>query len=254
MNPARAPRHPVAIDKETVHIGTANELMVALDVLQGRHDREALEQLRPHLADILADAEGFISVIKSLSPADQTFLIESVGTRLAGIMEDAAHLRDLLAAMADVEVEETLLQTLGRAGLRALIHTPEELAGALEWVYGQCDRLFLELLGPDHVRRLCRQAGDLSAVLRRLEPALQESLLEGLGWERVAGMPRDAHDLAALLRALPPAAGKRLLAEFTRERLADLIANPDDWEYLYRRLEPDEADAVVRLLGIEPRA
>ena len=254
MNPTAIPRHPVVIDEETVLVGTANELMVALDVLQGRHDREALEQLRPHLADVIANAEGFLSVIKSLSPADQSFLNECIGARLAGILENAAHLRELLAAMAHAEVEEALLRTLGRTGLRALIHTPEELAGALEWVYGQCDKLLLELLGLDHVRRLCRQAGDLSAVLRSLDSALQESLLEELGWARVAQLPRDAHDLAALMRALPPAASKRLLAQLSRERLIELIGNVDDWDYLYQRLEPDEAGAVVRLLGAGSRA
>ena len=41
-------RYPVTIDQETVQIGSASELAVALDVLQGQHDRAVLTQLQPH--------------------------------------------------------------------------------------------------------------------------------------------------------------------------------------------------------------
>jgi hypothetical protein len=62
--------HSITIDGETTSIATARELMVALDVLQGQHDREVLEQLSPHLADIVADGAGLYAVLKVLSPAD----------------------------------------------------------------------------------------------------------------------------------------------------------------------------------------
>jgi hypothetical protein len=52
MDPSRIKRYPVTIDGETASIGTANELAVALDVLQGQYDRAVLEQLGPALAYI----------------------------------------------------------------------------------------------------------------------------------------------------------------------------------------------------------
>ena len=39
--------------------------------------------------------------MKSLSPEDQVFLIQALQGNLAGIMQDAAHLRDLLATLAE---------------------------------------------------------------------------------------------------------------------------------------------------------
>ncbi len=66
-------RYPVTIDGETVTIGTAKELSVVLDVLQGQHDRVVLEQLAPNLADIVDSPLGFSTILKSLEPADRSF-------------------------------------------------------------------------------------------------------------------------------------------------------------------------------------
>jgi hypothetical protein len=116
-------RYPITIDGETAQIGTANELAVALDVLQGQFDREALLQLRPHLAKIIAHASGLLIVMKSLSVENQLFLIASIGPDLAGVIQSAARLRDILATLAEQQVEEALLNTLGRAGLQRLMMT-----------------------------------------------------------------------------------------------------------------------------------
>jgi hypothetical protein len=54
-----------------------------------------------------------------------------------------------------------------------------------------------------------------------------------------------------LLRALPAAVSERLLKHYGREKLARLIGNSRDWKYLYQRLEPEEADFITHLLGLE---
>jgi hypothetical protein len=51
--------------------------------------------------------------MKSLSADDQVFLIQALQGNLAGIMQDASHLRDLLATLAEEKVEIALLQSLG---------------------------------------------------------------------------------------------------------------------------------------------
>ena len=86
-------RYPITIDQETVQIGTAAELAVALDVLQGQFDRVVLTQLQPHLATIIAQASQLFTVMKSLSVDDQVYLIQALNGNLAGIMQDASHLR-----------------------------------------------------------------------------------------------------------------------------------------------------------------
>ncbi len=241
-------RYSIMIDGETAEIGSAAELAVALDVLKGQRDHEILEQLHTHLAEIVTTPSGLMQVLKSLSPGDQIFLLEALGPRLGGVLQNAGWLRDMLASMSDLQVEECLLRGLGESGLRGLILTAEELGEVMEWVYGQCDALLLDLLGLDYVRRLCRQANDLSAILHGLDHGLQERLLEYLGWAYVETLVTDGPGLASLLRSLPFASSRRLLAHFDAAQLKALIGNAEDWAYLYQRLDPTEADLVVKTL------
>jgi hypothetical protein len=251
MGKATITRFPLTIDGQTVQIGTANELALALDVLQGQHDRAALEQLAPHLAAIVSNAAGFMLVMRSLTEVDQIFLIQAIGPDLTKVMQDARHLRDQLAVMALEGVEAELLRTLDGDGLRRLILTGEELAEALEWVYGQCDALLLDLLGIDTLRKLCRHACDLSAILHNLDHERQEKLVEELGWPFVVDLVRDGRDLAGLVRALPPTGSERLLGHFSPQRLVEIIGNERDWAYLCQRLEPAEADFLFGMLKIQ---
>lgn len=250
MNTTTIPRYPVTIAGETAHIGTAAELAVALDVLHGRHDREVLEQLRPHLADVISTPSGLLLVVRSLAPPDRMFLFEALGGRTAGLLKEARYLRDLLATLAHLEVEQCLLNVLGTAGLRALILTAEHLAEVLEWVYGECDRQVFELLGADYIRGLVHNCDELALILNSMDRHLQGALLDLLGWDEVVRLVTDGRDLAMLMRALPSDGGARLLAHFSGAGLAALINNAADWTYLWQRLEPAEADALLSRLEV----
>jgi hypothetical protein len=245
------PRFPITIENETVEIGSAAELAMALDVLQGQYDREVLVQLRSHLHQIILQAKDFQMVMKSLSSEDQIFLIETLGPGLAGILKEARYLREQLAMLADIRVEEALLSTLGGTGLRSVIVTMAELAEVLEWVYGQCDELALDLFGTDHIRRLCQDASDLGDLLYSLDHALQEKLAEQLGWEFCLGLVHSGRGLACLLRALPAASSERLLQHYTARQLRKIIGNAHEWADLYRRLEPAEADYIAKTLDLD---
>src|SRR3989304_3240243 len=98
--------YPVPAEGDTVHVGTAGELAVVLDVLQGQHDRLVLEQLGPHLADVIAGPVGLLGTLKSLAPTDQIFLVEALGPRLGELVQSAGRLRDVLATLAEPAVEE----------------------------------------------------------------------------------------------------------------------------------------------------
>ncbi|MBI5301605.1 MAG: hypothetical protein HY868_05665 [Chloroflexi bacterium] len=243
-------RYPVTIDGETTHIGTAGELAIALDVLQGQRDRDVLAQLRIHLADIMGGPQGFARTLTSLSPDDQIFLIDAIGARLAGVIREARFLRDIFATMAVVAVERKMLTTLGGDGLRALVPTAEELAEILEWLYGECDQQAIELIGTPHLRRVMRHALDLAVVLNALDANGKRDLLDRIGWANASALLRDGIDLALLLRALPTDLSARLLGEMTRERIVALIGNPRDWEYLWQRLEPAEGKLLAEKLGV----
>ncbi len=254
MNTLQIPRYPVTIDGDTAQIGTANELVIALDVLHGQRDRAVLEQIRPHLADIIGGPAGFANVMRSLEPADQIYLIDALGARLADILQEPRFLRDLFATMAVVEVEQRLLNVLGTSGLRALIVTAAELGQVLEWIYGQCDRQLIDLLGAIYLRDIIRSGSELGLVLTSLDEAGQLDLIEKLGWQRAVEMIDDGRDLALLLRALPASLSQQLLEHFSREQLVDLIGNKHDWAYLYDRLEPAEAENLLTKLGAKQNA
>ncbi len=243
------PGYPVTIDGETAQIGTAAELVVALDVLQGQHDRQVLAQLAPHLAEIIAQPEGLTNTFRVLVPDDRLYLIEALGPRLAGLVQSASALRDILAMLAETAVEEALLKAIGGDALRNLLATPEEAADVFEWIYGDCDRLLLELLGVDHLRTLFQSGYDLSLLLHALEAPAQELLLARLTWERVVALVRDRRDLAHLLRALPPQMSERLLAHFSPEQLRPLVGNERGWRYLQGYLQPEELAYLTDLLG-----
>jgi hypothetical protein len=242
-------RYPVRIEGQEVQIGTANELAIALDVLQGQYDRETLQQLQDHLAEIIAHASGFITVIRSLSVDDQIFLTQAIGSGLVNVIQTASRLRDILAIVADAHVKQAILSTLGSSGLRRLLMTGEELAEVLEWVYGKQDELLLDLLGEKDIRRLCRHADSLSAVLHNIDFDLQARLLEQLGWPFILNLVQDGRDLAYLLRSLPPQNSEKLLNHFSGPRLVELIGSADEWAYLYQRLEPAEANFLLNLLN-----
>ncbi len=247
-------RFPIEVDGETATIGSAAELAVTLDVLQGQHDRLVLEQLRPHLPAVIGNPLGLLATFRSLEPADQMYLVEALGTNLAELIGGAGRLRDLLAVLADATVEESLLRTLGRAGLRRLVLTAAELSEVLQWIYGSNDGLVLKLLGGEYVEGLLRSSRDLSLVLHSLDEATQTQLIEGLGWPKVRALSRNGHDLAQLLRALPGSLGVQLLSQYSGEQLVSLIGNERDWDYLCRRLEGDEAATLYRILGVRADA
>jgi hypothetical protein len=242
-------QYPITIEGETASIGTAGELVVALDVLQGQHDRAVLEQLAPHLSEIIADASGLYWTLKELSVEDQLYLFDALGPCLVDVIGRASALRDLLATMAHEEVEERMLKALGAEGLHALIGTAEELAGVLEWVYGDCDRLVLDLVGAPFLRRLFPSGYGLSLALHALDHDRQQDLVEMLGWEQVEALVHDRRDLAHLLRALPGDLSTRLLKGFTKAQLWDLARDERGRRYLYQYLEAEEATYLDKAMG-----
>ncbi|MHB0857883.1 MAG: hypothetical protein ACYC5M_09965 [Anaerolineae bacterium] len=248
------PRYPLTIDGDTWEVGTAAELAVALDVLQGRHDRDVLEQLAPHLPAIVVAPGDLMALFRGLAPPDRVFLIESLSSHLADILGSAGALRDLLATLAEVEVEECLLTTLSAEGLAQLVQSAADLAEVLEWVYGACDRQVLDLLGLPRLRGLLADGSDLSVVLHSLSPAHQAWLLDALGWEQVAALVLTRRDLTLLLRALPGDLSRRLLDHLPGPRLADLIGNPRGWDYLCARLEAGEIAELARRIEEVPHA
>jgi hypothetical protein len=234
-------RYPITVEGDTALIGSAAELVVALDVLQGHHDTMVLRQLSPHLPEVLAGPEGLYAALRALSPDDQLVLIDALGPRLVDVVQSAPALRDILATLAEGRVEERVVSTLGGEGLRTLIGLPEELAEVLEWVYGVCDRLVLDLLGVEYLKGLFQSGYELSLVLHALNPVRQGELVELLGWGHVSSLVRNRRDLAHLLRALPSDLSSRLLDPLTGAQLRALIRNDRDWRYLHQTLEVREA-------------
>ena len=243
-------QYSITVEGETALIHSAAELVVALDVLQGQHDRVVLEQLRPYLAEIVGSAQELYTVLRVLTPEDQIYLVDALGPNLTRIVGTASALRDILATLAETEVEERLLSAIGAEGLYTLIGSAEELAEVLEWVYGDCDQLALQLLGPAFLKRLLTSGYELSLVLHALNHARQQELIDTLGWEHVLSGVRNRRDLAYLLRALPGEISARLLAHLTKDQLWELVRDDRGWHDLRNRLEVDEVAYLAKLLEV----
>jgi hypothetical protein len=242
--------YTISIEGETASIRTAAELVAALDVLQGQHDRLVLQQLRPHLAEILGGPRGFYAVLKVLVPEDQSYLIDALGPRLMSTVQKATALRDILVTLSETKVEDRLIETLGSEGLRTLVNSAEDLAGILEWVYGSSDHIVLQLLGSAFLRRLFQSGDELGLVLNSLDYPRQQELIDILGWEQVLALVRNRYDLARLLRALPGEISRRLLTHWTKEQLWDLVRNDYGWRSLQSFLEAEEVAYLSELLEV----
>jgi len=250
LNLSEIPRYTISVGGETAEIGTADELAIALDVLNGLHDREVLQQLEEHLGMLIEDPLSFRSVLKSLSPEDQVFLVDALAPTLTETLRDAHQLRDTFASLAHTEVETRIIEALSTEGLRSLIGTAEQLAEVVEWAYGECDELLLRKLGADYLESIMKNAWELSEVLANLTPDAQQFLLDAVGRDKLKGYVRDGRDLAYLLRALPGTLSTGLINAIVPQELRALVGNRADWQYLWQRLEPAEADLLEEKLEV----
>ncbi|MCE5237488.1 hypothetical protein LLH23_03245 [bacterium] len=230
----------ITIEGETATVANAEELVVALDVLQGDHDRAVLEQLRPHLPALVRGPRHLQRLLKVLQPEDQLFLLACVGPVLPEALEDGPALRDLLVILAEERVKEALLTGLGAEALRRLIETPEQLAEVLQWTYGHGDVTVLDLLGPAFLCDLLEDGYALSLALNALETDGQHRLIAMLGWDHVVGLVGSARDLAHLMRALPVELSHRLVAQLPAERVRALVGNARHWRSIEPFLEAAE--------------
>lgn len=239
---------PLVIHGERVLIANAGELAAALDVLQGQYDREALEQLKPHLVEILRGPDGLAMVLKNLIPEHQIFLFQALGRDLVNVVGTPESLSRILSMLSEHYVEKALITLLGSRGLRKIIHTPDELASVLEWIYGRLDELVLSLVGEDFLCSIFQNGYELSLVLYSLEHESQARLIKILGWERIVAMIHSREDLAYLIRALPARAGFELLQKSDPDKIRSFIRDSEDLEYLHRYMEQEESQLLKKIL------
>ncbi|MBN1318782.1 MAG: hypothetical protein JXA42_25100 [Anaerolineales bacterium] len=240
--------YSIKINGDTTSIGNAAELSVALDVLQGQHDRIVLQQLEPFLTEIIQDAPGLYAIFKVVNHDDQLYLIDALGSDLEIILKRANKLRDILAMLADERVEQHLIQTLGSNGLRALVNSAQDLVDVLEWVYGRSDHLVLSLLGDDYLKKLFQSGYELALVLHTLDQTRQTELFNLLGWQKILSLIHDIDDLAYLSRALPCQLSTELMERLTKNRIWELVRDEKGLDYLSRYLDRDEVAFVRDLL------
>jgi hypothetical protein len=252
-------RHRIQHDGEAAEIGTVDELLVALEVLNRDHDREILAQLTPVLAGIVAARDrpapaNLKLLLKALSTADRLFVIDALGARLPELIESAVELRNLLVSLADLDVERRLLDRIGSDGLRTLISTSQELSEIVEWLYADCEIRILEMLGADTLRKRIVSAQDLATLLRKMAPARHAALIGLLDWTFVLGLLRSGHELVLVLAALNAEYGAALLDRFGREDLIALIGDAQTWGLLRHRLSSRTLALVLAKLEVSPNA
>ena len=141
----------ITIDGEQTGISETAELLAVLDVLNGEEDNEVLSQLGSSLRQIIRNGKELKSVIQVLSHENRLFLYQQLGENLAEIISEARFLSEILAAVPQKESDEALFGVLGRDGIHKLVKSADDLAMVLEWVYDDCDDLFIEIAGIEFV-------------------------------------------------------------------------------------------------------
>ena len=242
----------IRIGDESACIETADELVAVLDVLQGHHDKEVLQQLSPDLHSIIRNSRELLKIVAVLPNEDQIFLFKILGDHLSGIIGNGAGLRDLLAYISASEVEEALIEMLKPEGIQKLIIHVVELAEVLEWVYGCRDRMIIDYLGADSFQNMVENGRDLSLVMRSLEPDFQKQLLNELGIDYLNRIIRQKDDFSSLLKALPFETSKKLMDSMSHEKLKGLVRSSADLAYISKFLDQKETDYLkLKLEGIE---
>jgi hypothetical protein len=252
-------RYPIFFGGEKAEIGTIDELMVALDVLNRKHDRAILQQLAGVLGRIVAIGNRPAPVnlkilLKALSAEDRLYVIEQIGDRLQLLIGTAVELRNLLVSLTHLEVEAAILNTIGGQGLRQMVVTSQQLWEILEWLYGENDVLLFKLLGRGHLRRLITHGHELAEILRRIDPVRQAPTIEVVGWDFALGLLRNEVDLREILSSLCTQASAALIERLPSERIVALAGSQFGWYELGRRLSPSKAQLLSKKLQGESHA
>ena len=239
-------RYPISYGGQEAEIGTIDELMVALDVLNRKHDREILQQLAGVLEGIIAVGNRPAPVnlkilLKALSAEDRLYVIEQIGDRLQTLIGTAVELRNLLVSLTHLEVEAAVLNAIGGQGLRQMVATSQQMWEILEWLYGENGDLLLKLLGRGHLRRLITRGHELAEILRRIDPLRQVPTIEIVGWDYTLELLRNEVDLREILSSLYTQASATLIERLPREQIVALAGSEYGWYELGRRLSPSKA-------------
>jgi len=234
--------YEIKIGHDSARMETADELVAILDVLQGQHDREVLQQLEADLHLIIRNSKELFKVVSVLHYENPIYLFRGLGMHLAEVMRKGSGLRDLLAFVSEDEAEKVLIETLGSEGIQKLITNAVELAEVLEWVYGSMDLTILNYLTISTIQRIVKGGREMSLILNALDPASQRTLIGELGTLFVEKLIHQTEDFAYLMRALPFDTSKDLVDSMSGEKIRELIRSAEDLRYLNRYLDLNEQE------------
>ena len=238
----------IHIDNESATIETTDELVAILDVLQGQHDREVLQQLAPDLHRIITNSKSLYKIVSVIQADDQIFLFKLLSNHLIDIIGKGSSLRDLLAFISEEAVEFSLIESLKPHGVQKLIKSAVELAEVLEWVYGSLDKTIIQYLGINNIKKIVKSGRELSLILHAVNNELQEFLLDELGLVYMDVIIHETHDFAYLLRVLPFETSKKLIDNMSIDKIKDIIRTESDLDYINKYLDKKEHEYLKQKL------
>ncbi len=251
--------HQLDIGGRQWEVASAKDLAMILEALRacGEHAEtlqwEALMQLDWRLMEIVKSWKGLQDCFKHLSDRNRFTLMLKIGDTLPEVVADAERLGNLLAGIAGEKNKVQLLKTLRKKGLSRLVRSAQDLAFALEWLYEEAERAFLETVGPDFVAGLVRDARDAGDALRFATAENRGRFAETIGIGRLRAMGSEsAEDFFLVLRVLPPEQAADYLSGFARADLKALIGDDRAFRRGLRSL-PDAQENLLRsFFGLPP--
>ncbi|MBN1797946.1 MAG: hypothetical protein JW822_05195 [Spirochaetales bacterium] len=235
----------ISYDGDSVEIENAEELFVALDITPAEADAEILKQINGKISRLVTNDAEFLKILVTAMGVEgrsKREYIECFGADLKKVVTSGDTVSRALAILANESDQEYFLNTLGRNTLQNCVASLEDIAKALEWLYGTMDEQYMELIGWDFLINHIHTGEGLGIILKYLAAREEKILLDHMGWDKVLDCIQTDKDLVYVLVGLNSANENTLLGKLEKAKLRHIFPTSKSLEQVCRQHLAD-ADA-----------
>lgn len=239
----------ICYDGDCVEIENAEELFVILDITTADADSEILKQIGGKISELVTNDAEFLKILVTamgLEGKSKREYLECFGDNLKKIVTTGDTVSRALAIFANEADQEYFLKTLGKESLRECVNSLEDIAGALEWLYGKMDELYMELIGWDFIINHIHNGEGLGKILKYLASREEKILLDHLGWERILQCIQTDNDLVYVLVGLASSNEKSLIEKLEKPKLRQIFPTVKTLEQVCKRHLSDENGRILK--------
>jgi hypothetical protein len=228
----------IRYDGDCVEIENAEELFVALDITPTDADAEILKQIGNRISELVTNDAEFLKILVTAMGVEgksKREYLECFGADLKKVVTSGDTVSRALAILANESDQEYFLTTLGRDILQSCVNSLEDIAKALEWLYGTMDELYMELIGWEFLINHIHTGEGLGIILKYLAAREEKILLDHMGWNKVLDCIQTDKDLVYVLVGLNAANENTLLEKLEKTKLRQIFPTKKSLEQVCRQ-------------------